>query len=624
MSLTLESEIGFYSYPADQPPLVPPVGQATVEVLRAAAQDRDPKAVADAIPPNAWGMLERLASAAIGGGGLDAYRTVARDASPYSGRIWTTPDGMSMDEAAFDLRRAQEVTIDGQSIGMRRTCDGRYESQGYQHDLGEVFDGLLATGDVSKGLNILNFLTREINIHGYPFNAVPYTENERMQPNYTAGRSQRPDYFYMVDAAAQHLGDEIYREFREPMLRYWKFWNPTIDIESFARGPEAIRGDGHYHAHRRGIISPEGWPVSRYWDDTNNGRPYEQYLPRLEMAKNDLETAEEAAERFAPEDRRRIKAKTLLGLMISAESIMDHSLGRFARGSSPEMDPRINLSHMYHAVDTIPLDLNCTLADAERMLAYSYRLERDKLEKAGRFTEASTAYTYELAFTTISNLRSQFIWERMRDPETGVPADLEMIGGPGTFTEARPIRTLSAVAMNTLYSGISGYGNVLEDEMSVLNTKRQIDKHLAGPGGIAVTDLVNVDVPQQWDANSWSTVEKRAITGAVKAAARLTSRLGFRGATIDELLQFAKDRQIAALHGRQVRFDKRGRFAEKVNAQHPHEEPIDGEYTSVAENGEGNENFAMTAEWVLWANRYNVEDAYHRELERLSHQSAHN
>ena len=100
----------------------------------------------------------------------------------------------------------------------------------------------------------------------------------------------------MVDTAAQRFGDEVYRAYRERMLRYWKFWNPTLKVEDFVGGPGVVQGDGQYHAHRRGVISPEGWPASRYWDDTNNGRPYNQCLPRLEMARNDFETAEEAAE----------------------------------------------------------------------------------------------------------------------------------------------------------------------------------------------------------------------------------------------------------------------------------------------------------------------------------------
>ena len=183
-------------------------------------------------------------------------------------------------------------------------------------------------------------------------------------------------------------------------------------------------------------------------------------------------------------------AKTLLGLMVSAESIMDHSLGRFARGTERDIDPDINLSHIHHAPDVIPLDLNCTLADAEKMLAHSYRLEREALERDGRHPEAAAAWRYELAFNTISHLRSKFIWEHMRDPDTGVPTDIEMIGGPGVFPDALPVRTLSAVAMNALYSDIGAQGTAIEDKMSTLNTKRQIDAHLAGPGGVAVTTLL--------------------------------------------------------------------------------------------------------------------------------------
>jgi len=528
----------------------------------------------------------------------EIYLAAAGEPRPYvSARpAISGTDGESMVDFALRARRHQEYVVkDGEnSFTLSLTCDGRYEPEIYQLDLWSVVKGLASTGEIGQVQDIADFDTRQILKHGYPFNGIRVMGRDGGDPskdaNYYAFRSQSPTYPYMIRLLGEYGGDDVYGH--EPYVRamelLWKHFNPEPALL-------ASNHRGQFRAFHRGGLSPEGLPFSVYSDDTNNGRAFKDYTSaRPESHWEDVRTAREAAARAAPEDRERVFGETLVHLAGAAEWGWDMSASRqtWRTNLATGIQEGGNNLRNINTTNIIPLELQCMLADAAEVLAYSHQVLRKRAEARGDMPTAQRHYERELYYTDNRQKRLEFIKTHMTDPETGIPHDLELVGPSGPYDSlrvykgARRTPVVSAAIMNTLYS------DATIDADQALTVLETAEERLYGPGGLAVTDTLPEE-PEQWDSvNGWTTPERVGICGPVHAAAKYPSHAS-------RFLDSAKDLRRRALHGSDTAYQRTRTLVETINTANPNKRPIGGEYPKDVQDPGTPRNFAMRREHVI-------------------------
>lgn len=570
-----------------QPVFGPSTRRFLEEIRQGAGSVADGKLVVDGILSTLGGGVEAHLAAAYSEGrtASEIYRLAGGQGEYISERPPLQPlPGESMLAFALRLRKHQEVSVNiaGNDMTLRRTCDGRYERELYPLDSWPIVKGYNATGDVDRVKDMVDFYAMRTLKHGYPFNGNPIAAGDTEPSdlgNYYAGRSQPPTLPYMIRVLGEHGGDAVYTHppYVKAMERLWEHYHPN-------QASLALTPRGQFRAYRRGGFSPEGLPFSVYGDDTNNGRRYEDYIGRPESHWEDVRTAREAAARASRGSRRQVYAQTLVHLQAAGEWGWDMSTGRQAAGG--------DLSHT-NTTNIVPLELQCMLADAAELLAYSYSVQRRYAESQGNMVEATRLYEKELHFSGQREGHLAFIRTHMRDPKTGLYHDVELMGASGsydryrTYAAAARTRVISAAMLHALYSGVTD----AHDSLAVIHA---VDKELLGPGGIAVT---NTETGEQWDRpNDWAAPTRVGVCGPIHAAANVAQQ---DPGVARELLGFSKQVRINALHGANCGFIATGTMVETVHAFDPTKKPVRGEYPKDPKNPGSPRNFSMRAEGVV-------------------------
>ncbi len=535
----------------------------------------DGKVLADAEPIGGYDEFERRIAARKAEGDYNPNKIVAANMvlPEYGNHLFVAPPGMPFDDYVLEVRKNQvgePMQSQGQRTGARfrwrRTCEGRYEDEWYLWDNFMNTMGYAATGNWGEAVEILDNFTDMIDQYGYPFNGNSV---------YYAGRSQVPLYFHMVRLVGAHYGDEAYLKYLPAMEKYYNFW--------MAGQPELARmPPDQTVTHRRLVRLLNGAFLNRYWDDTNNGRPPENYQPRLEAYKEDWEESQEAAAHLPREERARHAAEYLVHKQGAAESGHDFSAARWSGDGRTLRTIR--------TIYKLPADLECLLADGEAMIARAYGLKRVWADAQGNHHEAQLAFAKQQKYQLAHAARIDTINQYNFDPQTGTYRDYDY--GYGTHTEA-----LSIVTMYALYSGIT------RDPQRTLHITREVKERLLGAGGFVVTET---ETGEQWDApNAWMLTNWAAVRGAVRAAARIG------GDAAKELLEFAHEGRRRSLYGVEVYYDRHHKAPEKVNGRNPHVDPVNGEYGDH-EAEDPPFDFAMTTEGYIALKALNIDEEYER------------
>ncbi len=584
--------------------LIPPIGHQTLKAFDEAGRQPgiDPKALADSIPTVGGGYVgleQTLQNTADEGGDRVTTLLASVELPSYEEhpQISHPAPGMTYIEFAMSLRSGQthvpnpEVTDDGVLYPARKTCDGRYEGELYPEDSRSVMTGLLSTDSIPEARDTLDNLAREILTYGYPFNGIHLKgrkgpDGKDFPYNYFAGRTQIPPFFEMVDSLAARLGDEVYLQYQDAMVKYWNFFN--AGAEELSQLPRDA-----YHAHRRRLVAPDGSPANRFYDDTNHGRALADYIPRLEAVGIDRDTAEEAASRAAPEDRLEVIAAHYLDRMAAAESAQDFSSGRWADGK--------DLSYL-KTTRIVPTDLQCRMARAADVLSRSFEISRAQAERRGDMTAAALAHKKAVYFKNENIVRTKYINKYHWDPVSETYRDVEMVGRPlgRSFNEWRQTRAISVAAAYALQAGVS-------DKAQTMGVVRIIRDKLQGPGGFAITDT---QTGEQWDdPNSWVGTDDVIIDGAMRSAVRFHDT-----PEAEELLEFAEEGRQDSLNGINGGYIRTGTIAEKKNARRPYASPTHGEYNDDP-TGETHVNFSMVAEMAIALHGLDVRGRYKQLVE---------
>lgn len=163
--------------------------------------------------------------------------------------------------------------------------------------------------------------------------------------SYYNTRSQPPFFSLMVKVLAEEEGDEVFKEFLEPMEKEYQFWMAGQDKLSAPKS-----------SHRRVVKLAGGEILNRYWDDSDT--------PRTESYKEDVELAE---------NTKREASQLYRDLRAACESGWDFSSRWFRDGK--------DLSSI-HTTEIIPVDLNSLLYHLEATLAMAYEMQGDSKKTA--------------------------------------------------------------------------------------------------------------------------------------------------------------------------------------------------------------------------------------------------
>lgn len=569
-------------------PLMPPshtnVGAYTVRLLVDVRQSSwnttgisDGKAAADGLFAGDSSTLEARVEAAYNEGRHpnDIYHEVAGDPVNYDEGVMVFPPNTPVLRAALDLRPHQERTIsDGvHQYSARNASDGRFKREHeYPHDIWGIGKGNITTGDVSKVVDYLDLMVRDTLRKGKPANGI-IVDGEREPLNYYDGRASRLSMFYLVRVLGEHYGEDVYghRPYIKAMELLWEHFNPP-----FPNNPVP----GKFNAYRRGIITPEGWRVSRWGDDTNNGKLLEEYLPRLEMAKEDLDIANEVARRAGAENGDRARAKALVDLLAAPESGRDFDEDRWARGQGLI---NINTTHI------IPNDLQCEMADAAEVLMFSWDTIRRRAAASGNSETEEMAAAKVAYYGRERDMRLAYINKYAYNHETGGFEDVELIGATalydtqGTFDTWERTGVISSTNnMGPLYSGAVS----LERSLSA---KRLVERELLDRGGITSTDSHSTTHGQWAGDEAWMIDQRLGACGAAHAAARFES---VSPEAAEEFLVFGEKIQSRTLDAVQGILDRDHVFPEHWNARDPSGIRAHSEYPHQP-------NLAMTAEGAV-------------------------
>lgn len=591
--------------PADLYPAIGTNAMGLFEGIRRSSTVKvtDGKYVIDSLLAQGYTDIEQLVSAglALGLSYEEIYLKAAGTPRPYQSKrppLQALPGERGID-FAMRQRNEQKHTVveDGQKFVLSYTCDGRYEPELYPYDSASVFEGLMATGDIDRAQDLLDFTTMQILKYGYPFNGMRVIgrngDNPNDDPNYYAFRTQQPVYVYMLRGMAEARGEEVlaHEPYVQALEMLWDHFNPTpalLNSRPFGKKFQALR---------RGGVSPEGWPFSVFGDDTNNGREYKDYTSaRPESHLEDVELARQAAARVAPEYRERVFGEMLVHFAGAAEWGWDMSASRQANGKDMSYANTTNI---------VPLELQCMLADMAKLLEHCYRIKREAAERSGNTLDAADAYQREKYFKINRMGRKAFINKYMYNPKTRTFHDLELVGASSSYDKlrsyqgARRTKVISAATLHTLYSDIT------ENADQALGVLDVAEQKLYQPGGLAVGDLIPEKL-EQWDGIAgWTNPERFGINGVVRAARRYPRhRLRFLGSAIDL--------HARAQHGTNAAFEATGTMVESINTANPSKKPPRGEYPKDLKDPNTPRNFSMRGEHAILLGNWDPE----REMTR--------
>lgn len=390
----------------------------------------------------------------------------------------------------WDGLRRQALKTDGSLIAVPYPYvvpGGRFNELFYW-DSYFIAVGLAADGRLKDVENILRNFAFMIRRFGY----VP-TANR----TYLISRSQPPFFAHLARLVATYKGRRVLVRYLPYLLAEYRFW---------MRGSQKVRSSNMV-AYRRVVQMPDGSILNRYFDDES--------APRPESYPEDLETAEQAAERQA--------TQVYLDVRAAAESGWDFSSRWLRDGRS--------LSTI-HTTELVPVDLNCLLYQLELTIAEAYKALRQSMLHE-RFTKAAEHRAAAIR---------KYCW----NDDEGYFYDFDIVTG-----ESSPHATLAGV--------FPLYAKLATDEQAALVASR-LERRFLRAGGL-VTTLY--DSGQQWDApNGWAPLQLVAICGL--------RRYGH-----DNLATEIKRRWLAC---NQLIFEDRHKMVEKYDVIHPGAVAGGGEY----------------------------------------------
>ncbi len=299
---------------------------------------------------------------------------------------------------------------------------------------------------------------------------------------YYLSRSQPPFFAAMVGLYASATDTAHALPYLEALETEHAFW---------------MEGSGRLtpgQAHRRVVRFRDGAVLNRYWDDLAEPRP--------ESYRNDFELAERV-----PRDRREALYRNLRA---TAESGWDFS-SRWLRSPS-------DLTTL-ETVDLVPVDLNCLLYNAERLIAALRRFRG-----SGDDPEAARRYAAE------AGERRRALLALAYDSATGFFYDVRW--RTGDRVTDRP--TLAAAV--PLFFGLA----TPEQGRAVA---ARLERDFLRPGGFLTTLVAS---GQQWDApNGWAPLEWMAIEGLRRyGLAALADTARYRWLALNRRTYRATDRMM--------------------------------------------------------------------------------
>lgn len=264
---------------------------------------------------------------------------------------------------------------------------------------------------------------------------------------YYKGRSQPPFYSLMVGLLAEEKGEEVLKDYLNPLEKEYQFWMSGFE--------KVIKKEDS--AVNKVVRLPNGSILNRYYDKFDSPRP--------ESYREDVETAKEAEERPVKEVYRHLRS--------GAESGWDYSSRWFADGE--------NLSTI-ETTDIIPVDLNSLLYNLEMTLARAHQVSENK-EQADIYTQKAQE-------------RQRAIIEYCWNEETGMFTDYN-------FKKQRQTNIPSLATMFPLFFQIA-------TPKQAQQVAQVIESQFLKSGGV-VTTLQHTgqqwDAPNGWAPLQWITIQ---------------------------------------------------------------------------------------------------------------------
>jgi len=257
--------------------------------------------------------------------------------------------------------------------------------------------------------------------------------------SYFLGRSQPPFFSLMVALLARQKGDDIYIKYSNSLQTEYNFWMSydKADLESTGCSQH--------------VVNCETVLLNRYYDKSNSARP-EMYGDDVRLTGNMSRNANDIYS----------------NLRSACESGWDFS--------SRWLDTSLELSTI-HALDIIPIDLNCLLYNLETQISKSYII-------LGNIKE------YE-KFRNLSQLRKKSINAFFWNTEKQFYFDYNSKKKSQTSVE-------SLAAVFPLFFNLA-------NDAQAKSVADKIQSHFLMPGGVLTT---TIESGQQWDApNGWAPLQ---------------------------------------------------------------------------------------------------------------------
>ncbi len=265
---------------------------------------------------------------------------------------------------------------------------------------------------------------------------------------YFLSRSQPPFFSQMVRLLAKHKGRRVLVEYLPYLVLEHRFW---------MKGRNKL-GPTEHKAFARVVEMPNGTLLNRYYDN--------KATPRPESLREDVETAQGAADRQAD--------RLYLHLRAGAESGWDFSSRWF-------MD--LQDIRTIHTADIIPVDLNSLLYQLEQTIAEGYQLLHQPLSVR--------------KYQKLAERRAKSINDYCWDKENGFYGDFN-------FHQGKTTGRLSLAGVFPLYAKIAS-------AKQAAAVAEKLEKEFLKEGGLVAT---LTDNGQQWDApNGWAPLQWIAIEG---------------------------------------------------------------------------------------------------------------
>jgi alpha,alpha-trehalase len=309
--------------------------------------------------------------------------------------------------------------------------------------------GLAVDGETETIRNMVDNFSYLIDTYGF----IPNGNR-----TYYLGRSQPPFYAKMVEVLADIEGSNIYVDYLPFLQKEYDFW---------MKGSEGL--NNNQIAINRVVKLPDGEILNRYWD--------ENQTPRPESYREDVETANEALERFPNKSREEVYRN----IRAAAESGWDFS----SRWLKKEQDSTFRLSTI-HTTEILPVDLNSLLYNLESTLERAYKLKGD-LTKTEEYKTRKEARKKAI---------NKYFWN---NPE-GYYMDYN-------FREKKPTEVISLAGVYPLFFEIA-------DAPQADKVAQKVEDIFVKPGGVVTTPY---NTGQQWDApNGWAPLQWITIDGLKK------------------------------------------------------------------------------------------------------------